>query len=59
MVFLALEYLHDTYMYVYVHLYIVKLNLSIIAFDISLYSDYYGFSVSVVEEMGNIIVCGK
>ena len=46
-------------MYAYVHLYIVKLILSIIAFDISLYSDYYGFSVSVVEELGNIIVCGK
>ena len=37
----TLDYLRNTYMYV--HLYIDKLNLSIIA------CDYYGFSVSGVE----------
>ena len=55
----AREYLRKTYMYVYVHLYIDKLNLSVNAFDSSLYSDYYGLSVSGVEEIDNIIVCGK
>ena len=49
----ALEYLRNTYMYAYVHLYIDKLNLSINAFDISLYSDYYGLSESRVEQIEN------